>query len=91
MHTDLARVSAKGQIVIPVELRKKIGLTKGTRLLVLAEGQHLLMRVMTPPETGAFAKLIEKSFEMIKYKGKQYKALWSALQRHSISDLYRNI
>ena len=91
MDYEITRVSSKGQVVIPAGLRKKIGLTRGSKILLLAEGPNLLMRVVTPPEIGVFAKLIAKSFSMLKEGGKEYKALWNALKRHSISDVYRNI
>jgi len=91
MVFEITRVSSKGQIVIPAKLRKRLGMTTGSKLLLLAEGPNLLMRVLTPPEIGTFTKLIDKSFEMLKEGGREYKALWSALQRHNISDLYRHI
>ena len=91
MYCDLVKISSKGQIVIPFGLRKKMSLVKGSRLLLLAEDNNLLMRVITPQETGVFSKLISRSFEMMKDSGKKYKALWSALQRHNISDLHRII
>ncbi|MGC9014832.1 MAG: AbrB/MazE/SpoVT family DNA-binding domain-containing protein [Thermoproteota archaeon] len=39
-----AKVTKKGQITIPVELRKKYNLTEGSRLLVVDTGQGILMK-----------------------------------------------
>jgi len=36
-------VSAKGQVVIPSRIRKKFGLTKGTKLTIMEEEGHLKM------------------------------------------------
>ena len=91
MNCEIARVSSKGQIVIPGGIRKKMGLEKGSKLLLLMDGPNLLMRIMTPPELGVFASLISKSFEMIKKGSKEYAALWSAIQRHNISDVIRHV
>ena len=34
----------KGQVVIPAELRKRIGITPGTRLVFWVEGHHIAMQ-----------------------------------------------
>jgi len=90
MEYEIIHVSSRGQVVIPEHARKRIGLGKGSKLLLLTEGPNLLMRVITPPEIGVFAKLIAKSFEMLKGGSREYKALWRALQRHNIADIYRH-
>ena len=40
-------VSAKGQIVIPSGLRKRLGIKKGTRLSVSARGGELVLKPMS--------------------------------------------
>jgi antitoxin PrlF len=43
---DVTRVSDKGQVVIPKEIRDKLGFTEGTRLIVVAaEDAVILQRV----------------------------------------------
>jgi AbrB family looped-hinge helix DNA binding protein len=41
------RVSAKGQIVIPVELRYKYGLEPGTAVRIVDTGQGILLKPIT--------------------------------------------
>jgi len=41
---DVIRVSSKGQIVIPREIRKKLGMKSGEKLLVLTRDGDLLLR-----------------------------------------------
>lgn len=41
-------VSSKGQIVLPADLRRKLGLVAGARLEVLEEGDGLRLRVIRP-------------------------------------------
>lgn len=36
-------ISAKGQVVIPSRIRKKFGLTKGTKLTIMEEEGHIKM------------------------------------------------
>jgi AbrB family looped-hinge helix DNA binding protein len=47
-----ARVSSKGQLVIPSAIREKLGITPGTRVAIRLEGPELVLK----PETLA-AKL----------------------------------
>lgn len=41
------RVNAKGQIVIPVELRRKYGIQKGTRIVLLDRGDSIELKPVT--------------------------------------------
>ena len=40
---DLARVSSKGQITIPVEIRKKLNLKEGDKVLFIEENGKILL------------------------------------------------
>ena len=45
-----AKVSAKGQIVIPLEIRKKLNISKGTELeVIMIDGGIFLIRVPDDP------------------------------------------
>jgi AbrB family looped-hinge helix DNA binding protein len=35
---DIARVTSKGQITVPIDVRRKLGLTEGARLLFIEQG-----------------------------------------------------
>lgn len=37
----------KGQIVIPVELRRKYGITQGTKIVVVDNGDEIVLRPVT--------------------------------------------
>jgi AbrB family looped-hinge helix DNA binding protein len=41
-----AVVNEKGQIVIPAELRKRIGIAPGTRIVFWLEGQHIALQAV---------------------------------------------
>jgi AbrB family looped-hinge helix DNA binding protein len=41
---DIIKVSSKGQIVIPREIRKKLGMKGGEKLLVLTRDGDILLR-----------------------------------------------
>lgn len=40
---ELAKVTSKGQITIPVEIRKKLGLKTGDKVLFVEEGEKIIM------------------------------------------------
>ena len=39
--------TTKGQIVIPVELRRKYGITEGTKIVVVDNGNEIVLRPVT--------------------------------------------
>lgn len=48
---SMVKVSSKGQIVIPEEVRRKLGLQKGSLIKVVVEGNKiLLMPAIEPPQ-----------------------------------------
>jgi AbrB family looped-hinge helix DNA binding protein len=40
--------TSKGQVVIPAELRKKYGITPGTRFFVIDDGENIILKPITP-------------------------------------------
>lgn len=47
MDTVFTTVSSKGQIVIPVALRTKLGIDAGTRVAIQQNGNHLILQPIT--------------------------------------------
>lgn len=70
MHAlDVATMSSKGQIVIPTELRKELGLLTGAKLMVLTDGANLLLKPLQTPKLQAFQALIRRSRHYAKAAG----------------------
>ena len=40
---ELAKVTSKGQVTIPVEIRKKLGIREGDKILFLEEGNKIII------------------------------------------------
>jgi antitoxin PrlF len=57
---DIIKVSSKGQIVIPKEIRKKLGVRGGEKLLVLTRNGDILLRKTREVSIEDIAKKIEK-------------------------------
>ena len=54
-------LSPKGQVVIPEEIRVRLGLTLGTRFVVVAEGDVIAFKVLEAPEADEFAGLVAQA------------------------------
>jgi len=63
--TELVTVSAKGQVVIPVEMRRRLGLGPGSELEFTEQAGELRIRVLRAVEPSR----VEDGFGMLRYRG----------------------
>jgi AbrB family looped-hinge helix DNA binding protein len=63
------RMSSKGQVVIPEEIRKSLNLTEGNQFVVLGEKDVIILKVVTPPSLKDFHHLIFKARTEAKKSG----------------------
>lgn len=56
-----ARMSSKGQVVIPEDVRNKLGLTTGSQFIVIGENDVVIMKTITQPSMRDFDALIKKA------------------------------
>ena len=61
MHFDIARLSSKGQFVIPEKVRKLLGLRAGTKLALFTDGENILLRPIPALDLSAFRKLAREA------------------------------
>ena len=47
MNADSSVVSAKGQLVIPARIRRRLGIRSGTRVSIVEDGDRLILQPMT--------------------------------------------
>jgi len=62
-------LSSKGQVVIPEEIRDRLGLTPGTRFVVVAEGDVVVFKVLEAPEADEFAGLVAQARAVARDEG----------------------
>ena len=55
------RLSSKGQVVIPEEVRERLGLEAGAQFVVVGEGDVVILKVITPPSTKESGELLGKA------------------------------
>lgn len=59
MHVDIASISSRGQFVIPSRFRDLLGLKTGSKMVIVSDGTHLLLKPIKRPQVNAFRKVIE--------------------------------
>ncbi|MCF8146737.1 MAG: AbrB/MazE/SpoVT family DNA-binding domain-containing protein [Deltaproteobacteria bacterium] len=55
------KMSSKGQVVIPENIRKQLNLRSGAQFVVVGEKDVVILKNITPPSLDEFDGLIEKA------------------------------
>ena len=63
------KMSSKGQVVIPEEVRKRLGLEPGTQFVVIGDKEAIVLKRLTPPSMDEFDDLIAKARKQAKLAG----------------------
>ncbi|NQT86780.1 AbrB/MazE/SpoVT family DNA-binding domain-containing protein [bacterium] len=63
------KMSARGQIVIPEQIRKDLGLEAGAQFVVVAEGDALILKTITPPSFDDFDEIIRRARQQARAAG----------------------
>jgi AbrB family looped-hinge helix DNA binding protein len=64
-----AKMSAKGQVVIPEAVRKRLGLGPGSQFLVVAEGDAVILKTITPASLEDFDSVVRRARRQAKAAG----------------------
>lgn len=62
-------LSSKGQVVIPEEIRDRLGLRAGAQFVVIADRDVVIFKVLDPPALGDFAPLVALARQAAKRSG----------------------
>jgi AbrB family looped-hinge helix DNA binding protein len=68
---DLAttKLSSKGQLVIPENIRKKLNLKTGSQFVVVGDNDVVILKKISPPTMDEFYELIAKARKAAKQSG----------------------
>ncbi|MGA8871160.1 MAG: AbrB/MazE/SpoVT family DNA-binding domain-containing protein [Candidatus Acidiferrales bacterium] len=75
------RLSSKGQVVIPEEIRNNLGLSEGDQFVVIGEGDAVILKAITPPKIEDFDKLLSQARTAAKNAGITKRDLKSAIAK----------
>ena len=54
-------VSSKGQVVLPKSIRDSLALTPGAKLMVLSDGENILIKPIRKPDISEFRTMMDKA------------------------------
>lgn len=63
------RMSSKGQVVIPEEIRERLHLAAGSQFVVIGEGDAIIFKTLTAPLMKDFDELIQRARTQAKLAG----------------------
>ena len=63
------KLSSRGQVVIPEEIRKRLGLEPGAQFVVVGEGDVVVLKALKPPKMKEFKALLDKVQKAAKAAG----------------------
>ncbi len=63
------KMSSKGQVVIPEEIRRRLELDSGTQFIVLGEDDVVILKMVRPPSMADFDRLVRKAKKQARTAG----------------------
>jgi AbrB family looped-hinge helix DNA binding protein len=63
------KMSSKGQVVIPEDIRKRLKLKAGSQFVVVGEDDVVILKTISPPSSGEFDALIVEARRQAKKAG----------------------
>jgi len=75
------KMSSKGQIVIPEDIRKRLGLKPGAQFIVVGQNDVVILKTITQPSMDEFKQLISEARKQAKKAGMKKSDITSAIQK----------
>lgn len=75
------KMSSKGQVVIPEEIRKRLKLKTGAQFVVVGDNDVVILKNITPPSIKEFDELIAKARKTGEQAGLNKTDIKAAIQK----------
>ena len=75
------RMSSKGQVVIPEEVRTRLRLGAGTQFIVVGDRDVVILKALSPPSMEAFDDLITRARRQARKSGLRKSDVKSAVAK----------
>ncbi len=66
METEITKLSSKGQVVIPQQIREKLKLEEGTLFIVMTQNNTLCLKKIEIPKIKAWKEAVKPFREAVK-------------------------
>jgi len=63
------KLSSKGQVVIPEDIRERMGLKEGDQFVVIGQGDVVILKTLNPPPLKNFERMITEARNVAKRAG----------------------
>jgi len=74
------KMSSKGQVVIPEEVRNALGLKAGSKFVVVGEGDVVILKVITPPSMSDYDDVVQEARRQARQAGMKRSDVAAALE-----------
>ena len=78
---EITRLSSKGQVVLPLAVRRKLHLSSGAKFAVLGEGDTVILKRIALPPLSEIKKLLQESRRYARQVGLTPSDVKKAIQR----------
>jgi AbrB family looped-hinge helix DNA binding protein len=80
-NIETTRMSSKGQVVIPEEVRNRLGLKTGDKFLVMDDKDVVILKTISNPSLEEFDELIKKARKQAKAAGLKMSDIDNAISK----------
>ncbi len=81
MSVATTKMSSKGQVVIPEEIRQALGLKEGSQFIVVGRGDTVILKSIAPPPMDQFRSLLDEARVSAKRAGLKKSDLADSIAR----------
>ena len=74
------KMSSKGQVVIPEEVRNALGLEAGSKFVVVGEGDVVILKRITPPSMSEYDDIIAEARRQARQAGMKRSDIAAAIK-----------
>lgn len=75
------KMSSRGQVVIPEEIRDRLGLKAGSQFVVVGENDTVILKAISPPSMDEFDNLIAEARRQSRRAGMKRSDITSAIAK----------
>ena len=75
------KMSSKGQVVIPEDVRKQLGLKSGDQFVVIGRGDAVILKTIASPSMKEFDELMREARKMARKVGMKRSDIGKAIKR----------
>jgi AbrB family looped-hinge helix DNA binding protein len=81
LNVGTTKLSSKGQVVIPEDVRKELGLEPGAQFVVMGEGDLVILKKIEAPDRSEFLALAKKVRSQARKAGVKRSDVKSAVRK----------